>query len=274
VLSTIAMAGLPILVMMLFLGGAAKIGADTGDGTPGGLKRLGPAALVPERFSKVTMTLCALGEFGLAVALPTVDRPFVRWLPVVFFAVATYILVDLRRSRPDVGCGCFGEVSTTPVGVRSIARVVVLTAMAVIVALEGVTGADVVATWSWALGAWIGGGVVLLLALSPELEEVVARLRYRAPCELRPLPPQRALSRLRDSAAWRAHAPMLESDEPVDMWRELCWRFFVFPAQDGSDVVFAVYLSGRRPAVRVAVVAPDGRPVTSLRKSIPVSAGS
>ncbi|GAA0410574.1 hypothetical protein GCM10009530_73860 [Microbispora corallina] len=270
-LSTIAAAALPVLVVMLLLGGVAKIVTAGGDGTPGALGRLGPAVLAPERFVKPAMLICACGELGLAAGLIAVDHPAARWLPVAFFAVATYVLQDLRRRRPDVGCGCFGEVSAAPVGVRSILRAAVLTAAAVAVAVEGTTGAEVVAGISWAFAASLGGIVVLLLALSPELEESLARLRYRAPCELRPLPPERALSRLRASSAWRTHAVLLESHEPADMWRELCWRFFVFPARNGAEVVFAVYLSGRRPAVRAALVTPDGPPA-SLQESMPVSA--
>jgi hypothetical protein len=130
-------------------------------------------------------------------------------------------------------------------------------------------------TWtgvSWPVTIWIGCALALLLLLSPEIEEGVSRLRYRAPCEQRPAPADRALSRLRASAAWRAHVKLLESDQPDDMWRELCWRFFVFPGQGGTQVVFAVYLSGRRPPVRAAVVNADGRPVGPLPTSIPVSA--
>lgn len=280
VVSTIAVAVLPILVVMLALGGGAKLATAGSDTEPGALGRLGPAVLVPDRFRKSAMIACAAGEFALIVMLLFSDHPAARWLPVAFFSVSTYVLWDLHRRRPDVGCGCFGEVSAAPVGLRSIGRVVLLTAMAVVVALDGVTGFDALSSAlstplsgrSWETAAWLGGGVALLLLLSPEIEETVARLRYRAPCEQRPLPAGRALSRLRASTAWRSHASMLESDEPADMWRELCWRFFVFPAHNGTDVVFAVYLSGRRPAVRVAIVNPDGRPLTTLRESMPVSA--
>lgn len=275
-LSTIAAAALPILVVTLVLGGVAKLATTGRETSPGELARLGPAVLMPERLARPAMIACSLCEFVLAAGLLVVDHPAGRWLPVAFFAVATYVLWDLRRRRPDVGCGCFGDVSTTPVGLRSIGRAAVLTAMAVVVAVEGVTG---VSGLTGKTAAWIGGGVVLLLALSPEVDEAVARLRHRAPCEQRPAPAGRALSRLRASAEWRAHVSSLLGDEPADMWRELCWRFFVFPAQGGAEVVFAVHLSGRRPAVRAAVVGPDGhveagdsRTDASLRESTPVSA--
>jgi hypothetical protein len=270
VLLTIAAASLPILAVILLLGGLAKLFTAGSDAEPGGFGGLGPAVLVPERFRKPAMIVCALGEFMLIGVLLLVDVEGARWLPVAFFTVSTYVLWDLRRRRPDAGCGCFGEVSAAPIGLRSIGRAVVLAAMAVVVAVEGVSASAALSAWSWTTTAWLAGGVVLLLALSPEVEETLARLRYRAPCEQRPLPAGRALSRLQASTAWRAHAPMLASDEPADMWRELCWRFFVFPARDGTDVVFAVYLSGRRPAVKTAIVSADGRPVAPLRESMPV----
>jgi hypothetical protein len=269
VLQFAAAAALPIVVAMLVLGGVAKLAA--GDSAPGALARLGPAVLVPERFARPAMICCAAGEFALAAALVFADHPAARWLPVVFFSIATYVLWDLRKRRPDAGCGCFGDVSVAPVGLRSIARSAVLTAMAVLVALERVTGADLPALWSGTVAAWIAGYAALLLLLSPEVEELIDRVRYRAPCEQRRIPPGRALSRLKASAAWRAHRPMLAAEEPSDMWRELCWRFFTFPAKDGSEVVFAVYLSGRRPAVKAAVVPPDGAPAIADDSRVPIS---
>lgn len=272
VISTIAMAALPILVLMLTMGGVAKVATAGSETEPGGLGTLGPAVLAPERFRKTALIACALGEFGLAAGLLFADHPAPRWMTAAFFAISTYVLWDLRRRRPDVGCGCFGDVSATPVGLRSIARTLVLTAMAVGVVLEDVGAAIALAGLSWAVAIWIGGGLCLLMVLSPEIEEAVSRLRYRAPCEQRPVPADRALSRLRSSGAWRTHAGILETDEPDDMWRELCWRFFVFPGQGGTQVVFAIYLSGRRPPIRTAIVSADGRPVGTLPESIPVSA--
>jgi hypothetical protein len=271
VLSTFAMVAVPVLALMLIMGGVAKIASAGSEAEPGGLSRLGPAVLAPERFRKPVMLLFALIELGLAAALLFSGHPVPRWATVAFFAVATYVLWDLRRRRPDAGCGCFGDVSSTPVGLRPIARTVVLTAMAVLVAVQS-SGTMPRPGATWMLVISISSVLALLLLLSPEIEEVVARLRYRAPCELRPIPADRALSRLRASTAWRSHAGILEADQPDDMWRELCWRVFVFPGQEGTQVVFAVYLSGRRPPVRAAVVNADGRPVGSLPASIPVSA--
>ncbi|MFG1826753.1 MauE/DoxX family redox-associated membrane protein [Microbispora bryophytorum] len=275
-LSTIAAAALPILVVTLALGGVAKLATVGRETSPGALARLGPAVLMPERFARSAMIACSLVEFVLATGLLVVDHPVARWLPGVFFALATYVLWDLRRRRPDAGCGCFGDVSDAPVGLRSIGRAAALTVMAALVGADGVTGLPHVTVET---APWIGGSLALLLACSPEIDGVVSRLRRRVPCEQRPMPPGRALSRLRGSAEWRAHAGSLLADEPSDMWRELCWRFFVFPARGDAEVVFAVDLGGRRPAVRAVVVGADGRIAASddhsdapLRESTPVSA--
>ncbi|GAB1819569.1 MauE/DoxX family redox-associated membrane protein [Herbidospora sp. RD11066] len=261
----IAAAAQPILLVMLVLGGAAKLVTAGRDSEPGAFGRLGPAVLAPETWRKNALIGCAVGEFGLAGGLFLLDSPVPRWMTVAFFTVATYVLWDLRRRRPDAGCGCFGDVSATPVGLRAISRTIVFTAMAVAVALDGAPG------WpplTWQVMAWTGGLIVVLLALSPEVEETYARLKYHAPCELRPFAPEKAAARLRASTAWRNHAHLLGSEMPSDSWRELCWRFFVFEALNGSEVVFAVYLSGRRPPVRVAVVGGHA----PIQESIPVSA--
>ncbi|WP_030455285.1 MauE/DoxX family redox-associated membrane protein [Herbidospora cretacea] len=261
----VAAAAQPILVFMLVIGGVAKLVTAGRDSEPGAFGRLGPAVLAPESWRKNALIGCAIGEFGLVAGLLLVDHPAPRWMTVAFFTVATYVLYDLRRRRPDAGCGCFGDVSATPVGLRAISRTVVLTGMAVIVALDGAPGLPAA---DWQTLAWLAGFVVVLLALSPEIEETYARLKYRAPCELRPFAPERAAARLRSSAVWRNHAHLLGSELPSDSWRELCWRFYVFEALNDAEVVFAVYLSGRRPPVRVAVVGGH----TPIQESIRVSA--
>jgi hypothetical protein len=94
-------------------------------------------------------------------------------------------------------------------------------------------------------------------ALSPELGEGLVRLGYAEPCELRTLAEERTLTALRRSAQWRRHAGMITTDEPADMWREMCWRYVVFPSRHAdreAEIVFAVYLRQRRPAVLSALV--------------------
>ncbi|MEU9891381.1 MauE/DoxX family redox-associated membrane protein [Sphaerisporangium sp. NPDC051011] len=271
---SLATAALAIVVLLLFLGGAAKAATAGSHAEPGALARLGPGVLVPERWRKPMMIFCAGMEFVLAAGLVFTAGPLPRWGTVAFFSVATYVLWELRRRRPDVGCGCFGDTSTTPVGLRSIGRAAVLAGAALLVAVVPVTGTDLLSP-SWHTLIALGAGLALLAVLSPEMEETFARVRHRAPCEQRPVAAPKALSRLRASNEWRSHLDLLTASEPSDSWRELCWRFFVYPARVASgaeaDVVFAVYLSGRRPPVRVAVV--EGEGSGPLRESIGVSAG-
>ncbi|GGM70723.1 hypothetical protein GCM10010106_16270 [Thermopolyspora flexuosa] len=275
--TTIALASLPVIVPVLVLGAVLKLAAVRRGAEPEGLGGLGPTVLLPERLRRPAIVLCALVEFAYAVALPLWDHPLPRWGAVVFFTLATYVLVDLKRRRPEAGCGCFGEVSRKPVGLRSIGRAMTLGLMTLAVALSPVTAADLVAGLSWTMLGWTVAAAALVLLLSPEIDEMIARMRYRAPCELREAPVEDALSRLTASAEWRERRPLLVSTTPVDTWRELCWRFFVYEGRtadgDAVDVVFAVHLDGGRHApVRSALVAADGTSLESLPESIPVSA--
>ncbi|WP_433248605.1 MauE/DoxX family redox-associated membrane protein [Streptosporangium sp. CA-135522] len=277
--ATISAAQIPVLGALLVAGALAKVRTVMNESEPGGLSRLGPAVLVAERWRGPALLGCAAGEVFLLVGLMSTGLSLFRWGAAAFFAVSTYVLWELRRRRPDVGCGCFGEVSAIPVGLRSLGRTAVLTAMALgTVWTPPVPGWVTLTTLTWSQVPAVAGGLLVLAALSPEIEEAASRLRHRAPCEQRPLDPATALARLRASAAWRSHVKLLSSTDPVDSWRELCWRFFVYPgrshAGDPADVVFAVYLSGRHPAVRVAMVGVDGRPIEigPLPESIPVSA--
>ncbi len=100
--------------------------------------------------------------------------------------------------------------------------------------------------------------------MSPEVSEALVRLGYTDPCELRRVPADRTLAALRRSRQWRKHAAAITTELPIDMWRELCWRYVVFPCRlDGghAEVVFAVQLK-RRPLVQAAVLplAPDWPP--------------
>lgn len=247
---------MPILIMLLVLGAAAKLATVRSDAEPGALARLGPAVLMPGRLRVPALVCCAVVEVVLAGGLLlTTAQPF-RWMTVIFFALSTYVLVELRRRRPDAGCGCFGEVSSAPVGLRSIGRTVVLTGMALISVWAPAPGWTVFAEPTWLVAA----GIVVLAVLSPELEEAINRVRYRAPCEQRPSSESASLAKLKASGPWREHAGQLLSAEPADSWRELCWRFFTFENHDKDHVVFAVYLSGMRPAVRVAVVSRESMP--------------
>jgi hypothetical protein len=183
----------------------------------------------------------------------------------LLFLTATAALVELRSRRPEAGCGCFGDLSTAPVSLRTIGRSSLLT-----VAAAASVRAPAMSLTATAVGrevrelppsglaglAVLAAELTLIAALSPEVGEMLVRLGYRAPCEVRRVPAERSLAALRSSRTWRRHAHLLMSDEPVDVWRERCWRYAVFPGWAGrrrAEVVFAVYLRGWRPPVLAAI---------------------
>jgi hypothetical protein len=234
---------------------------------------LGPTQLFPLRLRRpLAMIMCAF-EMGLGLALLVTELPAgtragiplfapraatgARIAAAAFFLVAAAALVELRGRRPDLGCGCFGDFSTQPAGWRSLARAVLLTGAALI-SIE----APALYLPPRGHGALLFLGIVgtelaLIAALSPEVGEALVRLGYTDPCELRQLPADRTLAALRRSRPWRRHARAITTELPIDMWRELCWRYVVFPCrQDGenAEVVFAVQLKRRRPLVQAAVL--------------------
>src|SRR5690606_34832346 len=152
-------------------------------------------ALVPPRWRGPVMYICAGGELLLAAGLAVSSAPLFRWGALAFFAISTYVLLDLLRRRPDVGGGRFGEASERPVGWRTIGRAVVLSAMSAGTVWVPVPALSVLSGMSGTTAAAMAGGLAVLALLSPELDDAVTRLRYRAPCEQRALPESVALSR-------------------------------------------------------------------------------
>jgi hypothetical protein len=226
---------------------------------------LGPTALFPMRLRRpVAMAMCAL-EFGLGIALIVTAGPFgtgaaatcVRLGTGLLFLVATCALLELRASRPDVGCGCFGDFSHLPVDWRTLTRSALLS----LAALSTIGLAPLQLPGAhWAavtLLAILAAELAVIGTLSPELGEALVRLGYSEPCELRVIPTERTLTTLRRSKQWRRYAGLITADEPVDEWRELCWRYVVFGGRHGdepAEVVFAVYLRQRRPLIHTALV--------------------
>jgi hypothetical protein len=222
-----------------------------------------------------TLGLCAC-ELGLGVGLIVTaghagagtSAVTVRAVTALLFALAVAALNEMRLSRPDVGCGCFGDLSGTPVSMRSLARAGLLCAGAI--ATIGVPPLRVPRSADQALLLLAAGATELLVivALSPEAGEILVRLGYAEPCEARRLPVSRTLAALRGSGAWRYYRPYLSAREPADIWREGCWRFIAYPGLASGrkvDVVFAVYLQSRRPPVRAAMVDAVEEPVPVFR---------
>jgi hypothetical protein len=264
VLQAIGEVQIPLLAALLLLGCAAKLrrARRTGSIDEG----LGPTALFPMRLRRpLAIIVCAL-ESGLGLGLiltaarssaPPELATAVRAGTGLFFLLATAALVELRQTRPDVGCGCFGDFSTAPVSGRTLARSALLTVAAL--ATIGMRPITALPHGSQLLESTCAfcAELVLIAALSPEVGEALIRLGYSEPCEVRTVPTARTLTLLRRSKPWRRYADLVTADLPVDVWRELCWRYVVYPATylgDPAEIVFAVFLQQRRPAVHAALV--------------------
>jgi hypothetical protein len=250
---------------------------------------LGPTELFPLAARRpATMIVCtcelALGA-ALLVTVPPAARDGTgaldgaaadgaRIAATAFFVVALCALIELRSRRPDVGCGCFGDLSTRPVDARSIAR----SALLAVAALASIGGPGLHAPRTGAGAALLLGlfcaEFLVIAALSPEAAEVLVRLGRSEPCEVRSVPARRTLAALHHSPQWPQRAGLITSDAPSDMWRELCWRFVVYPGRlDGAeaDVVFAVQMKQRRPVIKSAVV-PRPAPADLPPGVVPLSA--
>jgi hypothetical protein len=262
-LSAIREVQIPLLAAMLLGGCGAKAmrvlrarAVDVG---------LGPTALFPLRLRRpVAMFMCAAElVLGLGLIL-TMTRTgagapatAVRVGTAVLFLTAVGGLVELRERRPDMGCGCFGDLSATPVGLRTIARSALLALAAL--ATVGQPAAQMPTSDSAAVlrVVILAVEMTLIAALSPEIGEALVRLGYSEPCEVRRVSVDRTLASLSGSAQWRKYAGMVTTASPADIWREGCWRYVVYSGKAGHrsvEIIFAVYLRSRRPQVRVALL--------------------
>jgi len=262
VLSALREVQIPLLAVLLIGAAIAKAGPVIR-----GRKAtiISPTAVFPPRLhTRLAVALC-VAEFLTGVALLVTAGSFgagdpamaFRALTTLLFVTAVGALHELRSRRPEAGCGCFGDLSHTPVSRRVIVRagLLSLASLATVTAgpLRGLTPRAQV----WALLGFVVAEIAVLSALSPEIGEIMVRLGYSEPCELRQVPVSRTLTALRGSSQFRRYRRCLSAANPSDLWREGCWRFAVFPGiADGRvvDVVFAVHLQYRRPAVRAAFV--------------------
>jgi hypothetical protein len=260
---------IPLLAVMLLGGCAAKAWRvwRSHSVTEG----MGPTGLFPVHMRRPIMLAVFVTELGLGLGLlitaskvgtgpPTshgLPATIVRAGSALFFLIATGALNEMRQRRPAAGCGCFGELSGTPVGLRPIARSGLLcVAAAVTIGLPPLRMPSSAATAEMWL-AVLAFELSLIAFLSPELGEILVRLGYSEPCELRRLPVERTMAALHASSPWRRYAGQISSAAPIDVWREGCWRFVVYAGVARGrrvDIVFAVYLQPRRPVIRAAVL--------------------
>lgn len=252
------------LLALLLLGGCALKAWQVGTVRDAG-RTAGPTGLFPLPLRGPVAVVVFTAEFALGVGLVVTATPWgvgvpataVRFCVAALLLTAVGALVESRDRRPGVDRGGFCEIRAAPVGMRTFVRSGVL-AVAAVAAI----GAPVVTRLPSGRAVGFGLAVVVvelavLAALSPQFRETLLRLGYTEPGELRRFPVARTLRALRRSAAWRDCADVVAASTPVDVWREGCWRFVVYPGWQSNrpvDVVFAVYLSLRRPAIRAAVV--------------------
>jgi hypothetical protein len=254
---------IPVLAAMLIGGCAAKAWqAWRSRSVAAGM---GATGLFPLRLRRPVMIATFVTELGLGLGLvvtggeagTALPAASVRTATAIFFLIAVGTLQEARQRRPEVGCGCFGELSETPIGLRTVIRsgLLCVAALATIgtPTLRMPTSSTQAELWL----ALLAAEVALMAFLSPELGEILVRLGYSEPCELRRLPVGRTLAALHTSSQWRRYAGQVTAATPADMWREGCWRFVVYPGLARGrrvDIVFAVYLQARRPPIRVAVL--------------------
>jgi hypothetical protein len=262
-LTSLGVAQIPLLAAMLVGGCSAKFARavrrrsiDAG---------LGPTALFPLKLRPwAAGTLCAVElalGIGLIVTAGTLgaspSAKVVRVGTCVLFFVATCALIELRSIRPDIGCGCFGDFSSSPITGRTLLRSVLLAVAALgTVDLKPIQPPRSFSDVEPAL-IFLVIELGIFALLSPEARDVLVRIGYSEPCELRVQSPEQTLATLQRTSQWRRHSGLIADDQPLDVWRELCWRYLAFPSRyNGRDaeLVFAVYLQTRRPIVLSALV--------------------
>jgi len=222
---------------------------------------LGPTALFPVHLRRaVAMVMCGC-EFALGIGLILTSGRIGRGAPTnavrlgtaLLFLVATCALIELRSVRPDIGCGCFGDFSGTPITGRTLLRSALLAGAALgSVDVPAVTLPRTVAAALPVL-LLLAAELGVFAVLSPEVRDLLVRIGYSTPCELRVVSPEQTLAVLQRSAQWRRHRALVAADQqPTDIWRELCWRYVAYASRyedRDADLVFAVYLQHHRPAV-------------------------
>lgn len=251
---TVQEAQLPLLACVLICACVAKLAIKEPSDT------VGPGPITALRRHRPAVVTVAIVEGGLGVALLVTDHPVARLGTVVVFFVATSVVVELRSRKAEEGCGCFGGLSTTPVRFRTVLRAFLFLLAALAVIGVRSTGLDVIRNGTAWHAAVVAAELAVFAGLSPEIGVLLSRRRERIPCEHRTVPMAETFAILHASDQWRRYAPLIVTADPVDTWRELCWRFLAYHGQeDGEDVeiVFAVSTEERKPTVRGAIVRTD-----------------
>lgn len=255
---------IPLLAALLLGACAAKARrAISGHSIKEGI---GPTAMFPAGLRRPVAIALFASEFVLGIGLVATAGRFgagppavvVRSATALLFGMALAALHELRGRQPDAGCGCFGDLSHSPVSWQAFVRSAVLCGAAIV--SIGVVPLHLPSSGRQAavVLAVLVAELLVLAAISPEVGEIMVRLGYSEPCEVRRLPVSRTLGALRSSSQWRRYKRYLVAPDepPIDVWREGCWRYVVFQGMLASrrvEIVFAVYLKPHRPAVRAGI---------------------
>lgn len=174
---------------------------------------------------------------------------------VCFVTASVAIELALRRSSAQ-DCGCMGALGRARVSRKTLSRACLLAAMATVAVIAPAPWYDGIPSLPVALIALLEG-TLLLGPLSPDLR-LAQRLRLaRFNCDVEPILPGETLNVLRGTRLWARIRGDLRSLEPIDTWREACWRFLSFPAVyrgRQATAVFAVHLGRSRRLDAVALV--------------------
>lgn len=214
----------------------------------GGSQRSALSKIVGKHRVATVFRIIGGAEVLLAAGL-LVPNPVGKWAAFAWFLGLLGYLSWARVAEPDSSCGCLSD-KFAPVGVRSLARAVVLAGM--------VVTADLF-PWYAAIA-----GAVAIVVLSAELDGywLVPLRRWKVKL-LHPLgntefhiPVTSTVQQLHKSQVYQSAYPLLRSDV-LDTWDEGEWRILTYSAErDGerATAVFAVPRDRYDPeAVRFAL---------------------
>ena len=202
--------------------------------------------------------LYILVEAALCVLLLVSAHMPVRLAAVMLMVSATWVLGEMRTTRPGQGCGCFGVLSSAPVTRMTVLRTGLLALAAMAAFPVQRTGLEIAADLPGWRSLLFVAEVGLIVLISPEVSTAVRR--RPVPCERRAVPLRETFAALHSSEAWRWYG-LSRRARPTEVWREACWRFLVYPLDGGrGEVVFAVSLADGQ--VRAASV--DDAPAVPL----------
>jgi hypothetical protein len=198
----------------------------------GGTRRSALSRLVGKERVVAAFRVIGAVELVLAAALFT---PVGQWATFAWFLGMLGYLSWAKVAEPESSCGCLSE-KYAPVGVRALARAVLLAGM--------VVTADLLPWYS------VFPAAVLVFLLSAELDDY-----WLLP--LRRLKPVAStVQQLQKSTTYQSVYPILRSDL-LDTWDEGDWRILTYSAErDGerATAVFAVPRDRYEPeAVRFAL---------------------